>query len=69
MIRWGSYVATVEEEIMSGPKQVRYYLLANEDANYVGMATAYRDHLIEEHNIQPKGRCAGRLCSAYFRWS
>lgn len=54
MIRWGVHVATLEEEIMSGPKQVRYYLLANEDANYVGMATAYRDHLIEEHNIQPK---------------
>jgi hypothetical protein len=53
-IRLGTYVPTVEEQIIDRPMQVRYYLLANDDANYVGMATAYREHLIEEHNIQPR---------------
>ena len=34
--------------------EVRYYLLSNESANYVGMAKQYRDYLIKEKGLKKK---------------
>ncbi|WP_274361998.1 DUF5696 domain-containing protein [Paenibacillus thermotolerans] len=36
-----------------GDRKVRYVLLEGEDANYVGMAKAYRDYLMKEQGVKP----------------
>jgi len=43
-----------EPNLAGGDRQVRYYFLTGEEANYVGMATRYRDFLVRE-------RGAGRI--------
>ena len=40
-------------EMIPGDRTVRYVLLQDDAADYVGMASAYRDYLIEEKGVQP----------------
>lgn len=40
-------------QMIAGDRKVEYVLLEKEKANYVGMAEAYRDYLIEEQGITP----------------
>lgn len=47
-------VKTVETDRLHTDLQVRYCLLSGEDANYSGMANAYRDYLLETGKIQKK---------------
>ena len=50
-------VKTVESDRLHSDLQVRYCLLSGEDANYSGMANAYRDYLLE------KGKISRQDCS------
>ena len=45
-------VKTVEADRLHSDLQVRYCLLSGEDANYSGMANAYRDYLLENELVQ-----------------
>lgn len=38
----------VDKQLIPGEKEVRFFFLNNEKANYSGMASVYRDYLIEE---------------------
>ncbi len=40
-------------KMISGDRSVRYVLLQGEDANYTGMATAYRNYLIADKGVVP----------------
>lgn len=44
-------VKTVENDRLHTDLQVRYCLLSGEDANYSGMANAYRDYLLESGGV------------------
>ena len=44
-------VKTVENDRLQADLQVRYCLLYGEDANYSGMANAYRDYLLENGQV------------------
>jgi len=44
-------VQTVENDRLHSDLQVRYCLLSGEDANYSGMANAYRDYLLENELV------------------
>lgn len=46
-------VKTVENDRLHADLQVRYCLLDREDANYSGMANAYRDYLLETGLVAP----------------
>lgn len=39
--------------IIKGDRSVRYVLLEGEEANYVGMAKAYRNYLVKEQGVKP----------------
>jgi len=41
-----------EPDIVGGDRQIRYCFLTGENASYVGMATRYRDFLIQERGAQ-----------------
>ncbi|MBB3108798.1 putative small secreted protein [Paenibacillus phyllosphaerae] len=41
-----------QAERMKGDREIRYLLLQGEDANYVGMAKAYREFLQEEQDVK-----------------
>ncbi len=47
-------VKTVETDRLHGDLQVRYCLLSGDDANYSGMANAYRDYLVENELVTQK---------------
>lgn len=42
-------------QIITGDRKVKYVLLEDEAANYVGMAHAYRDYLLEHAGLQKMG--------------
>jgi hypothetical protein len=44
-------VQTTESRRIGTDRAVRWYLLTDEDANYVGMANTYRDYLKEKYNV------------------
>lgn len=44
-------VSTVEARRIATDRAVRWYLLLDEDADYVGMANTYRDYLKERYNV------------------
>ena len=46
------FVNRIEERRLLGPRKLRYVLLNGEDANYVGMAKAYRDYLTGTRGVQ-----------------
>lgn len=49
------FVNKIEEGRLPGDRQVRYVLLSGADANYAGMARAYRDYLIGTKGLKPLG--------------
>lgn len=46
-------IPLVENQIIPGDRAVRYELLENGDADYVGMAKAYRSYLLKEKGLKP----------------
>lgn len=40
-------------EKIAGDRQIRYVLLEDKDADYVGMAKAYREYLVKEKGVKP----------------
>ena len=46
------FVNRIEERRLLGPRKLRYVLLNDADANYVGMAKAYRRYLTETREVQ-----------------
>ncbi len=48
----GRPVQVYEPERIGGDRQVRYYFLSGEAANYVGMAARYREFLLRERGAQ-----------------
>jgi hypothetical protein len=52
-IRNSGEIPLTQREIIPGDRAVKYILLQNEKSNYVGMAHAYRDYLIEEKGLKP----------------
>ena len=48
----GRPIQVFEPDRIGGDRQVRYYLLTAEDADYVGMASRYRTFLTEERGAQ-----------------
>ncbi len=47
-------MTSVEQDRVHEDLQVRYILLDGEDADYSGMAVAYRNYLLENNLVQPK---------------
>ena len=47
------FVNKIEEDRLPGDRQVRYVLLSGDDANYAGMARAYRDFLMMVKGVKP----------------
>ena len=47
----GREITRIDKTIIPGEREVRYFFLHGEDANYSGMAKAYRNHLIEQGNL------------------
>ena len=47
-------MTSVEQDRVHEDLQVRYILLEGEDADYSGMAVAYRNYLLENNLVQPK---------------
>lgn len=50
--RQGSGIRIFDENPIPGDRSVRFYFLAGEDANYVGMAKAYRSYLMEKQGAR-----------------
>ncbi|MFD0676291.1 MULTISPECIES: DUF5696 domain-containing protein [unclassified Paenibacillus] len=48
---WG-FVAYNKDELFGSDRVVRYYLLDNKKADYVGMAQTYRDYLMSEKGLK-----------------
>lgn len=46
------FVNRIEDNLIAGDRQVRYVLLTGADANYTGMATAYRDYLMKDKGVK-----------------
>lgn len=46
------FVNRIEDNLIPGDRQVRYVLLNGEDANYAGMAKAYRDYLMKSRGMK-----------------
>jgi hypothetical protein len=46
------FVNRIEDDQIPGERQVRYVLLGGDDANYAGMAKAYRDYLIKSRGLK-----------------
>lgn len=46
-------IPMIERTLIPGDRTIRYVLLQNEKANYVGMAHAYRDYLMKDQGISP----------------
>ncbi len=44
----GRDITRIDKDILKGEREVRYFFLNNEDANYSGMARTYREYLIEK---------------------
>jgi len=43
----GGSVQRIDKQIIPGEREIRYFFLNDEDADYSGMASAYREYLIE----------------------
>jgi hypothetical protein len=46
------FVNRIEDDWMRGDRQVRYVLLNGEDANYSGMAKAFRNYLMKDQGVK-----------------
>ena len=46
-------VNVYQKRIYQGDIQVRYYFLTGADADYVGMAKAYQEYLVEKYELKP----------------
>lgn len=46
------FVNRIEDNLIPGDRQVRYVILNGEDANYAGMAKAYRDYLMKSRGMK-----------------
>lgn len=46
-------VTSYEESLMAEPIQIRYTLLGEDSAHYVGMARAYRHYLMDKYGLKP----------------
>lgn len=46
------FVNRIETDILPGDRQVRYVFLQGDDADYSGMATAYRDYLLKDKGLK-----------------
>jgi hypothetical protein len=55
-----------EPDIIGGDRRVRYCFLTGQDANYVGMATRYRDFLIHRYEAQRIGDDAPLMTLDFF---
>lgn len=55
-----------EPDLVGGDRQIRYDFLTEGNANYVGMATHYRDFLIEERGAQRVGEDAPLMHILFF---
>jgi hypothetical protein len=51
----GKKVQRVDRNIISRDREIRYFMLSGEDANYSKMAAVYRDYLIETDQLSPDG--------------
>jgi hypothetical protein len=49
--RRGVYASRIQENRVQSPRTVRYVLLTESDANYVGIAKAYREYLMKEKGV------------------
>lgn len=54
--RQGSGIRIFDENPIPGDRSVRFYFLADANANYVGMAKAYRDYLMERQGVRRTSR-------------
>jgi len=48
----GSSVQRIDKQLIPGEREVRYFFLNDEDANYSGMASVYREYLIENNMLK-----------------
>ena len=55
-----------EPDLIGGDRQVRYCFLTGEDADYVGMATRYRDFMVQERGAQRIGDDAPLMSLDFF---
>lgn len=60
-LRRGVVVDTIGSERIPGDRAVRYVFLSGQTANYAGMATAYRQYLMEEKGLQKASSLAGEM--------
>jgi len=44
----------IENDILTADRAVKYYFLVNEDADYSGMANAYKEYLLDEGELKGK---------------
>ena len=51
-LRKGVFKAFFETERVAGDRGMRFFFLAGEEANWVGMAQRFRQHLIEDRGLQ-----------------
>lgn len=51
----------IDRDLIMIDKEVRYFMLYGEDANYSGMARVYRDHLLETGQLQNNITAPGRI--------
>lgn len=57
--REGQGIKIYDEAVIPGDRSVRFYFLAGDEADYVGMAKAYRGHLMQYHGavrLSQRGR-------------
>ena len=54
-LRKGVFKAFFETERVAGDRGMRFFFLAGDDANWVGMAQRFRQHLIEDRGLQRLG--------------
>ena len=54
--RQGSGIRIFDENPIPGDRSVRFYFLADANADYVGMAKAYRDYLMERQGVRRTSR-------------
>ena len=54
-LRKGVFKAFFETERVKGDRAMRFFFLAGEEANWVGMAQRFRQHLIEDRGLQRLG--------------
>lgn len=60
-LRKGVFKAFFETERVGGDRGMRFFFLAGEEANWVGMAQRFRRHLIEDRGLQRLGSTPAAL--------